>query len=91
MDSYFSNFPQDTSQRETDRRTHTHGTVVYTAPGMTDKAHVLNGAGGGVVVVGGTKSVQPEVVDSWKRAAQMNMKALELVSKYTVTTCVSTV
>ena len=47
---------------------------------MTDKARVLNGGGGGVsTVVGGAKGSQPtEVVDSWKRAAQMNMKALEL-------------
>ena len=42
---------------------------------MTDKAGVLNG--GGVA-----RDSQPaDVMDSWKRVAQINMKALELVSQ----------
>lgn len=47
---------------------------------MTDKAGVLNG--GGVAAVGGARDSQPaDVMDSWKRVAQINMKALELVSQ----------
>ena len=49
---------------------------------MTDKARVLNGGGGGVATVGGAKATQPtDVMDSWKRVTQINMKALELQVK----------
>ena len=48
---------------------------------MTDKAGVLNG-GGVAAAVGGARDSQPaDVMDSWKRVAQINMKALELVSQ----------
>ena len=70
---------QDSEER--DRKTDTHGAIVYTASVMTDKARgVVNGGGGGVsTIVVGAKGSQPtEVVDSWKRAAQINMKAREL-------------
>ena len=45
---------------------------------MTDTAHVLNGGGGGVATVGGAKPGQSvDIVDGWKRVAQINMKARE--------------
>ena len=52
---------------------------------MTDKlaSRALNGGGvgGDVAAVGGANASQPpDVMDSWKRVAQINMKALERVS-----------
>ena len=46
---------------------------------MSDKAGVINGGGGG-----GVASVNPppqsvDIVDGWKRVAQINMKAIEQV------------
>ena len=79
---YFANtLSEDSEDREKERERHTHGAIVCTASVMTDKAMVLNGGGGGVATVGGANGSQPpDVMDSWKRVAQINMKALELVS-----------